>query len=44
VQSGRQSMPPQVQSVDMADSVDQSTGEELLMKALGAQIISKEEQ
>lgn len=44
VQSTRQPMPPQVQSVDMADSVDQSTGEELLMKALGAQIISKEEQ
>lgn len=44
VQSTRQPVPPQVQSVDMADSVDQSTGEELLMKALGAQIISKEEQ
>jgi DNA polymerase-3 subunit gamma/tau len=44
VQGTRQSTPSQVQESDLADSVDQVSGEELLMKALGAQIISKEEQ
>jgi hypothetical protein len=44
VQGTRQSTPSQVQDSDLTDSVDQVSGEELLMKALGAQIISKEEQ
>jgi hypothetical protein len=44
VQGTRQSIPSQVQDSDLTDSVDQVSGEELLMKALGAQIISKEEQ
>jgi DNA polymerase-3 subunit gamma/tau len=44
VQSTRPSSLPQVQDADLSDSVDQSSGEELLMKALGAQIISKEDQ
>lgn len=44
VQGTRQSIPSQVQDSDLTDSVDQVSGEELLMKALGAQVISKEEQ
>jgi DNA polymerase-3 subunit gamma/tau len=44
VQSTRPSSLSQVQDADLSDSVDQSSGEELLMKALGAQIISKEDQ
>jgi len=44
VQGTRQSTPSQVQDSDLTDSVDQDSGEELLMKALGAQIISKEDQ
>jgi DNA polymerase-3 subunit gamma/tau len=44
VQGTRQSTPSQVQDSDLTDSVNQVSGEELLMKALGAQIISKEEQ
>jgi DNA polymerase-3 subunit gamma/tau len=44
VQGTRQSIPSQVQDSDLTESVDQVSGEELLMKALGAQIISKEEQ
>ncbi len=44
VQGTRQSTSSQVQDSDLTDSVDQVSGEELLMKALGAQIISKEDQ
>ena len=44
VQGTRQSTSSQVRDSDLTDSVDQVSGEELLMKALGAQIISKEDQ
>ena len=44
IQSTRPSSLSQVQDADLSDSVDQCSGEELLMKALGAQIISKENQ
>ena len=44
VQSARPSSLSQVQDADFLDSVDQSSGEELLIRALGAQIISKEDQ
>jgi hypothetical protein len=44
VQTNRNVIPSSVHDFDVADSTDQASGEELLMKALGAQIISKEEQ
>jgi hypothetical protein len=44
VQTNRNVIASSVNNFDVADSTDQVSGEELLMKALGAQIISKEEQ
>jgi hypothetical protein len=44
VQTNRKVMQVPAQDPVEADSTDQVSGEELLMKALGAQIISKEEQ
>ncbi len=44
VQTNRKVIQVPAQDVVEADSTDQVSGEELLMKALGAQIISKEEQ
>ena len=44
VQTNRKVMQVPVQDPVEADSTDQVSGEELLMKALGAQVISKEDQ
>jgi DNA polymerase III gamma/tau subunit len=44
VQTNRKAIQVPAQDLVEADSTDQVSGEELLMKALGAQIISKEEQ
>jgi hypothetical protein len=44
VQTNRKEIHVPAQDLVEADSTDQASGEELLMKALGARIISKEEQ
>jgi DNA polymerase-3 subunit gamma/tau len=44
VQTTRNVIPSSVHDLDLADSTDEVLGEELLMRALGAQVISKEEQ